>query len=80
MKTELYRSFEGKLDVGNEEGYIIYSIGGGRPADRTLQRMDTRPAGAVPHSVKTPAAGGLRKRSKDRRTLRRRMVWTPCRY
>lgn len=27
MKTELYRSFEGKLDVGNEEGYIIYSIG-----------------------------------------------------
>lgn len=30
MKKELYRSFEGKLDVGNEEGYIIYNIGGGR--------------------------------------------------
>ena len=42
MKTELYRSFEGKLDVGGE-GYIIYNIGGGRLPDRTLQRMDTRP-------------------------------------
>lgn len=30
MKKELYRSFEGKLDVGNEEGYIIYNIGDGR--------------------------------------------------
>lgn len=30
MKKELYRSFEGKLGVENQEGYIIYDIGGGR--------------------------------------------------